>query len=146
MIERVDFPCKETRRRRRAARAASLLFAAALASLIASCGGTPKTAPEPVVATAPEPAAEPPKPSLADLIAADDQNGIKTFFASQDQLNTPDPQGSYPPSPRHREGLGQDGRGPPPPWRQERVEEQGGSEPPAPGDRQGRGRLREDPH
>ena len=43
-----------------------------------------------------EPAPEPPKPNLADLIAADDQNGIKTFFASQDQLNTPDAEGSYP--------------------------------------------------
>jgi hypothetical protein len=75
--------------------AVALLFAGALASIIVSCSGTPQTATEPVQAPAPTPAPAP-KPSLADLIASDDQNGIKTFFASQDQLNTPDAQGSYP--------------------------------------------------
>ncbi|MGA2547236.1 MAG: ankyrin repeat domain-containing protein [Rectinemataceae bacterium] len=80
--------------------AVALLFAAALASLISSCSGTPEPAPAPaptpVAAPVPTPAPEPPKPNLADLIAADDQVGIRTFFASQDQLNTPDAQGSYP--------------------------------------------------
>jgi ankyrin repeat protein len=33
---------------------------------------------------------------LADLISADDQGGIKNFFANQEQLNIPDAQGSYP--------------------------------------------------
>lgn len=73
-----------------------VLGALVLASLIASCGGAPATKPEPSTAPVAAPAVEPPKPSLADLIAADDQNGIKTFFASQDQLNTPDAQGDYP--------------------------------------------------
>jgi ankyrin repeat protein len=44
----------------------------------------------------PTPAPEPAKPTLADLIASDDQNGISTFFAGQDQLNVPDADGSYP--------------------------------------------------
>ncbi len=68
----------------------ALFLAIASASLIASCVSAPAPAP------APEPVPEQPKPNLADLIAADDQGGIKTFFASQDQLNTPDAQGSYP--------------------------------------------------
>ena len=70
-----------------------LLFAALLAPLIASCAGSPKP---PAPSQEPSAAPEPPKPNLADLIASGDQNGIKTFFASQDQLNTPDAQGSYP--------------------------------------------------
>jgi hypothetical protein len=86
MIERAKV------RRNGLPKAAIALFiaAAAAVSLIASCAGVPAPGP------APQPVAEPAKPSLADLIAADDQNGIKTFFASQDQLNTPDAQGSYP--------------------------------------------------
>jgi uncharacterized protein len=71
----------------------AFLLAAASTSIIASCAGSPA----PVVqAPAPTPAPEPAKPNLADLIASDDQNGIRTLFASQDQLNTPDAQGSYP--------------------------------------------------
>jgi uncharacterized protein len=96
MIEREALSCKELRTKGQLL--AAFLCATACISLMASCGGSPKpkAEPLPVVAPAPEPAPEPPKPNLADLIAADDQSGIKTFFASQDQLNTPDPQGSYP--------------------------------------------------
>ena len=74
----------------------ALLFSVALVSLFASCTTTPKTVPISEPLPVPETVPEPPKPNLADLIAADDQGGIKTFFASQDQLNTPDAQGGYP--------------------------------------------------
>ena len=69
---------------------ATIAFATMAASLVVSCAASPKPAPAPL------PAPEPSKPNLADLIAAGNLNGIKTFFASQDQLNTPDDQGSYP--------------------------------------------------
>jgi uncharacterized protein len=99
MIERAGRRHRELRRIGRAsggrARFAALLaflFAAASASLIASCAGSPAPAPAPI----PAPAPEPEKPKLSDLIASDDQGGIATFFASQDQLNTPDADGSYP--------------------------------------------------
>jgi uncharacterized protein len=93
MIERIGRHLWKSRSRAGALAAGlAALLAAASASLIASCASEP--APAPVAA--PEPAPEPAKPNLADLIAADDQNGIKTFFASQDQLNTADAQGSYP--------------------------------------------------
>jgi hypothetical protein len=71
---------------------AAIALATTAASLVVSCAASPKPAPAP----APLPAAEPPKPNLADLIAAGNLDGIKTFFASQDQMNTPDDQGSYP--------------------------------------------------
>jgi hypothetical protein len=89
MIERAEPQNRESRKEPRATLLA-LFFAAAAASLIASCAGSPPPAPEPA------PVAEPAKPNLADLIASDNQNGIKTFFAGQDQLNTPDAEGSYP--------------------------------------------------
>jgi uncharacterized protein len=91
MIERSERRGK-SRARAMTARgaAAAILFAIVSASLIASCAGAPVAPP------APAPAPEPPKPSLADLIAADDQGAIRTFFASQDQMNSPDAQGSYP--------------------------------------------------
>ena len=69
---------------------ATIALATMAASLVVSCAASPKPAPAPL------PAPEPSKPNLADLIAAGNLNGIKTFFASQDQLNTPDDQGSYP--------------------------------------------------
>ena len=97
MIERAD--CRHTELRKsargsggRALGAALLVLAAGLASLAASCAESP--APQPT--TAPAPAPQPPKPKLSDLIASDDQNAIATFFAGQDQLNTPDSDGSYP--------------------------------------------------
>ena len=78
--------------------AVALLISVGLVSLITSCNSTPKPVPVPTPEPLPVPETvpEPPKPNLADLIAADDQGGIKTFFASQDQLNTPDAQGGYP--------------------------------------------------
>ena len=105
MIERAG--CRHTEFRRtgrasgnrapRAARSAALLaLLMASASLVASCVSSPAPAPAPAPEPAPAPAPEPPKPKLSDLIASDDQNGITTFFAGQDQLNTPDADGSYP--------------------------------------------------
>jgi uncharacterized protein len=74
--------------------AGALALAIALAAFASSCSGSPKPPAEPVPAPAPAP--EAPKPNLSDLIASNDQEGIKSFFASQDQLNVPDAQGSYP--------------------------------------------------
>ena len=74
--------------RRRLGSVLALLAAAALA---ASCVSSP----EPAEPSAPPPA-PPAPPSLADLISAGDQAGIRTFFSNQEQLNAPDAEGSYP--------------------------------------------------
>jgi len=75
-------------------RTRSPAFAALALLLVAaflSCG----TAPEPQAAAPVEQTPEPPA-TLASLIAAGDQEGIKTFFSNQEQLNAPDAKGSYP--------------------------------------------------
>ena len=132
--------------------AMALLFAASLASLASSCSGTPEPAPAPapapaptpVAVPAPTPAPEPTKPNLADLIAADDQGGIRTFFASQDQLNTPDAQGSYPLHRAVEKGSAKTVELLLMPRRQDRGEGPGRPQPPEARHRQGRDRLRED--
>ena len=68
----------------------ALLLAFSTLTLIVSCAGSPP----PAKAAAPEAKAD--KLDLAQLIAAGDTGGIKTYFANQEQLNTPDSEGYYP--------------------------------------------------
>lgn len=73
------------------ARAAALCVSAAIlfAAGLAACSSSPPPA-------TPAPAPKPAKLSLAELIASGDTEGIKTYFANQEQLNTPDAEGFYP--------------------------------------------------
>ena len=99
MIERGGLWHQSTRGTGRDARGrrlgAAMIAALAAAVFAAACASEPEPAPA-RPAPAPTPAPEPPKPTLDSLIAADDQSGIQNFFAEQDQLNTPDADGSYP--------------------------------------------------